>query len=73
MISRFKKAPQTKLKYISKERKKEVDQVFQTLGLKYQKYFYAYSPPHEDYSMPFKQFSILKTRGLVFKTTSTCI
>ena len=60
-----------KLKYISKERKKEVEQVFNTLGLMHQHHFPNYSDPSEGYGMPFKQFSVLRTEGITFKTTST--
>ena len=66
-----KKIQTAKLKYISKERKKEVEQVFNTLGLMHQHHFPNYSDPSEGYGMPFKQFSVLKTEGFTFKTTSS--
>ena len=34
-----------------------------------QKHLLNYSHLSEDYNMIFKQFSVLKTKGLVFKTT----
>ena len=65
-----KKSQPSDLKYISEERKKEVEQVFNTLGLMNQKSLPDYSHPSEGYNMLFKQFSVLRTEGLVFKTTS---
>ena len=69
-MSYLKKSKTLDLKYISEKRKKEVEQVFNTLGLMDQKHLPNYSHLSEDYSMPFKQFSVLRTQGLVFKTTS---
>lgn len=64
------KSQTSNLKYISEKRKKEVEQVFNTLGLMNQDNFPTYSHPSEGYNMPFKQFSVLRTTGLIFKTTS---
>lgn len=58
------------LRYVSKERKKEVEEVFYTLGLMHQDNIPNYSHESEGYDMPFKQFSVLRTTGLTFKTTS---
>ena len=66
----MKKSQSSDLKYISEKRKKEVEQVFNTLGLVEQKKHPEYSQLSEGYNTPFKQFSVLRTKGLVFKTTS---
>ena len=57
------------LKYISEKRKKEVEQVFHDLGLKNHENLSNY-PQSEDYNMPFKQFSILKNRKTIFRSSS---
>ena len=59
-MNHLKKSKIPDLKYISEKRKKEVEQVFTTLGLMDQKHLPNYSYLSEDYSMPFKQFSVLK-------------
>lgn len=63
---------QLNLKYISKKRTKEVKHTFDTLEsqknyLNHLNYF----DQSQNYHMPFKQFSILQTEGLIFTTTSS--
>ena len=69
-MNRLKESQSSDLKYISEERKKEVEQVFNTLGLLDQENLPNYSDPPEDYSMPFKQFSVLKNEKIVFSSSS---
>ena len=59
-MNHSKKSQPADLKYISEKRKKEVEQVFNTLGLMNQENLSKYSDPSKGYDMPFKQFSILK-------------
>ena len=69
-MNRLKKPQSTStLKYISKKRKEEVNQTFKTLGLMHLKNLPNYSYLSEGYNEPFKQFSVLKTKELVFKST----
>ncbi len=51
------------LKYISEERKKEVEQVFQTLGILQKENLLDYS---EGYNTPFRQLSVLKNETIIF-------
>ena len=51
------------LKYISKERKKEVEQVFQTLRIPQKENLPDCS---EGYNTPFKQLSVLKNEEIIF-------
>ena len=71
IVDKVKKSQTSDLKYISEERKKEVEQVFKTLNLMNQKNSSNYLFSSDGYNMPFKQFSVLKTEGLRFKTTSS--
>ena len=52
-----KKPKDSDLKYISEERKKEVEQVFQTLRISQEGNLPDYS---EGYNIPFRQLSVLK-------------
>ena len=74
-MNRLKESQPSDLKYISEERKKEVEQVFNTLGLldreNLPNYNLAnYSHPSEGYNMPFKQFSILKDEKIIFNSSN---
>ena len=68
-MSHPKKSKTSDLKYISEERRKEVEQVFNTLGLN-QKSFSNYSDSSEGYNMPFKQFSVLKDKKTIFNSSN---
>lgn len=65
-----KKTKTSNLKHISKERKKEVEQVFDTLGLTKRKNLPNYFHTSEGYDMPFKQFSVLKNEKTIFSSSS---
>ena len=69
-MDRLKESQPSDLKYISEERKKEVEQVFNTLGLMDQRNLPNYSHPSEGYNMPFKQFSILKDGKIIFNSSN---
>ena len=69
-MDRLKESQPSDLKYISEERKKEVEQVFNTLGLLNQENLPNYSHPSEGYNMPFKQFSVLKNKKIIFTSSS---
>ena len=70
-MSRLKEAQLSNLKYISEERKKEVEQVFNTLGLLNRENLPNYSHhPSEGYNVPFKQFSVLKDKKIIFSSSS---
>ena len=69
-MSRLKEYQPSDLKYISEERKKEVEEVFSILGLINQTNQPNYFHPPEDYSVPFKQFSILKNKKIIFSSSS---
>ncbi|MCZ0933102.1 MAG: hypothetical protein OXJ52_08120 [Oligoflexia bacterium] len=60
----------TNLKYISEKRKKEVEEVFRTLGLRDKENLANNPQIFEDYNMPFKQFSILKNKKTIFSGSS---
>ena len=69
-MDRLKKSQPSNLKYISEERKKEVEQVFNTLGLLNQENLPNYSDSSEGYNMPFKQFSVLKDAKIIFDSSN---
>ena len=69
-MNRPKKTKTTNLKYISEERKREVEQVFDTLGLMNQGNVPNNFHPSEGYSIPFKQFSVLKNEKIIFSSSS---
>ena len=70
IMNRLKESQPSDLKYISEERKKEVEQVFNTLGLINQENLPNHSDPSEGYNMPFKQFSVLKNEKIIFTSSS---
>ena len=61
-----KKPENSDLKYISEERKKEIEQVFQTLGLLQKENLPDCS---EGYNTPFKQLSVLKNEEIIFSSS----
>ena len=69
-MDRLKESQPSDLKYISEERKKEVEQVFNTLGLLNQENLPNYSDLSEGYSTPFKQFSVLKDEKIIFNSSN---
>ena len=66
----LKKNKSSNLKYISEKRKKEVEQVFDTLGLMNKERLPHYFHTSEEYNMPFKQFSVLKNEKIIFSSSS---
>lgn len=65
-----KKSKNSDFKFISEERKKEVEQVFKSLGLINQRTWPNHSNSSEGYGEPFQQFSILKNKETVFTSSS---
>ena len=61
-----KKSKNSDLKYISEERKKEVEQVFQTLRIPQAGNLPDYS---EGYNTPFRQLSVLKNEKIIFSSS----
>lgn len=70
-MSHPKKSQNPNLKFISEKRKKEVEEVFKTLGLMNQNSWPNYSSyPSEGYNEPFKKFSMLKNKKTIFTSSS---
>ena len=65
-MSHPKKPKNSDLKYISEERKKEVERVFQTLRIPQEGNLPDYS---EGYNTPFKQLSVLKNEKIIFSSS----
>ena len=65
-MNHLKKLKDSDLKYISEERKKEVERIFQTLRIPQKENLPDYS---EGYNTPFKQFSVLKTEKIIFSSS----
>ena len=61
-----KKPKDSDLKYISEERKKEVEQIFQTLRIPQEGKGSNYS---EGYNTPFRQFSVLKNEKIIVSSS----
>ncbi len=69
-MNRLKEFQTSDLKYISKKRREEIEQVFNTLGLMNQSNLPNYSYPSDGYNMPFKQFSVLENKKIIFSSSS---
>ncbi len=65
-MNQLKKLKSSDWKYISEERKKEVEQVFQTLRIPLTENLPDYS---EGYNTPFKQLSVLKNEKIIFSSS----
>ena len=65
-MNHLKKTKNSDLKYISEERKKEIEQVFQTLRIQQEGNLPDYS---EGYNTPFRQLSVLKNKKIVFSSS----
>ena len=70
IMNRLKKSQTSDLNYISEERKKELEQVFNTLDLMDRESAPNYSHPSEGYNTPFKQFSVLKNEKIIFNSSN---
>ena len=67
VMSHPKKSKDSDLKYISEERKKEVERIFRTLRIpSHNRKFPDYS---EGYNTPFKQFSLLRNEKIIFSSS----